>query len=240
MFNVFIKNDKVKKYKGNNLDNQLLNLTLVRKILKMKKPNYLFLICFLFFYGCQQLNDNPKNQKFIDSTNFDHFEVDTFELKKNDVYKYYKSHLTSLSNIDVLKYFQDPNIDTSKIFEKQYRYYSIQTNSKEEKILTILKSDEVYKTDLHYLVYDSVNNLKRHFIVASAGGDGGNSFNEIGLLQNSSKLIKIKVEKETLKDNQDSMEFKIDSTITYYKVDKYGNLKEDDKSHFQRTLILTE
>lgn len=129
---------------------------------------YLFL---LFIVSCS--NNKKDSQKsetespFIDSADFKYF-----GLKKFDIQDWYdgKIELIPLSKEDAEKYYQyrlRPNFfDTT-----YYRFYSVQKNRGELKIITIIDGATGNSPDLRMLIYDEKDSLIGFYPVAGIGSD---------------------------------------------------------------------
>ncbi|MBT2162258.1 hypothetical protein [Zobellia barbeyronii] len=136
----------------------------------MKIKSTIFL--FLFIVSCSINKKNSEKSEsesnFIDSTDFKYF-----GLKKFDIQDWYdgKIELKTLSKEDASKYYQHrlrPNTSDNKTY---YQFYSIQKNTDELKIITIIDGATGKFPDLRMLIYNKKDSLIGFYPVAGIGNE---------------------------------------------------------------------
>ena len=89
------------------------------------------------------------------------------------------------------------------------------------------------------MTYDQDNKLIGKSKVASSVGDGSSGYEEYGKFISDSIYRLIRLEETTLRDDQDTIEYKIDSVVTQFSVDKNLNFEKLDEEKFQWNKIIT-
>lgn len=153
---------------------------------------------------------------FIDSTNFKFQNLKKFNLSNWYSGKIEKE-LKQLKREKLFEYFQSERIKEENIYPTNFRYFSIQKNTLNEKIITIVESDESCCSELHYLIYNEKNELISDNIVAGTGGDGMWNYDKYGEFLNDSTYILTTINYEELELQNEKTEIKIDSVIIDYR-----------------------
>jgi hypothetical protein len=158
---------------------------------------------------------------FIDSTNFNFFNLKEFDLRDWYIGKM-DEELKSPTKEKLLEYFQDDRINGENIYLANFKYFSIQKNEPTEKIITIIERDESCCSDLHYLVFNEKNELLSDNIIAGTGGDGMWSYDQYGKFLNDSTYILTRIDIEEIEVNESGTETEIhiDSIITNFRFHK--------------------
>ncbi|MEM6844917.1 MAG: hypothetical protein AAF944_20480 [Bacteroidota bacterium] len=184
-----------------------------------------------------ELND------FIDPAKFNVAKQDSFSLE-NWYYGTRQDGLVELTTEEIKKYFQDSDLkndldDSSRDeYRGSYYYFSVQENSKNKVVITIIEEYDYCCADLYLMTYNQENRLVGKSKVAGTGGDGGWGFDEYGHFISDSIFQLFRVEESTIRDDQDTMEYKIDSLITRFAIDKNLNFKKLNEREFQRNKIV--
>ncbi|MBL4709975.1 MAG: hypothetical protein JKY48_16205 [Flavobacteriales bacterium] len=166
---------------------------------------------------------------FIDSTKFPFQELSSFDLRNWDYGK--RSELKTLNKKDYDNYLQNVEQNYKIAYEKNYKYFSIQKNSKEEKIITlIVEHKESGNATLHLLVYNKKDKLLSNNIVASTGGDGGSDGDSYGSFINDSTYTMTGVGTQMTTNEKNEEVFLLDSvirTFRFYKDKDFINISEE-------------
>ncbi|MDO6518512.1 hypothetical protein [Zobellia uliginosa] len=174
----------------------------------------LFLIS-LFIFGCsnkKKVSQNDvSNSTFIDSTNFKYFGLEEFNIDK-----WYegKVKLKSLTKKQAEKYYQY-RLRNSLADTNYYQFYSIQKNTSQQKIITILDGATGRYPDLRMLIYDRKDSLIGFYPVAGIGNDPD--------LNLKYKVVSKKIN---------------DTTYLSTRIDEYG--VESDLKNIQRDSTVTK
>jgi hypothetical protein len=179
---------------------------------------------------------NETDTLFIDSTNFKYKKIDSFDLRNMD-WGQRDKELKFLTKKDISKYFQNSELDLDTVYEENHHFYSLQINTEDKKVITLIVENEVCCADLHLLIYDKNNKLISNNIVAGTGGDGGWYFDSYGYFTNDSTYTKTTVDRENITENELEYKYKIDSVITKYRFNKQLEFKKIDEQKFQKTVF---
>lgn len=210
----------------------------------------------LHIYGCipkkennQILNETKNNHPdsistsveqptdFIDSAYFKFFNLTEFNI--NDWYPgRMNNELISVTNEAVIRYFQNDRINSENVNLSDFWYYSLQKNTPEEKIITIIEGDEICCYNLHYLIYNNGNQLLSDNIVAGRGGDGLWQYNQYGKFTNDSTYVVTQVDSEEFEFDNGSSQIRIDSVITNFRFRKGEAFEELKHSEFTSVIFI--
>jgi len=175
---------------------------------------------------------------FIDPEKFKVSRQDSFSLE-DWYYGARQDSLVILTKQEIEKYFQDSvlknDLDKDRGF---YYYFSVQENQKAKVVITIIEEYDYCCADLYLMTYDQNNKLIGKSKVASSVGDGGSGYEKYGKFISDSIYRLIRLEETTLRDDQDTMEYKIDSVVTRFSVDKNLNFIKLDEEKFQWNKII--
>lgn len=212
------------------------------------------IICICLTFGCK--NQNPKSNdnlskiesevaanemnksiesetNFINADNFKFFKLDEYDLRD-----WYQGKMTeelkSLTMDELEKYFQNDRVKGENIYPENFRYFSIQKNTKTEKIITIIESDESCCSDMHLLIYDEKNKLISDNVVAGTGGDGMWYYNAFGKFLDDSTYQLIRVDFEKIELKNDEYAQKMDSSVTLFRFYKDQNFRIIDEKKFEK------
>lgn len=177
----------------------------------------------------KNIKTQKSNRVFIDSTNFKYFDLKEFDLRGWDYGKITNELKSFYSKEKLIEYFQNDRFNSENIYPVNYHFFSIQKNEANEKIITLLEGDESCCNDLHYLIYNSENELISDNIVAGTGGDGMWSYNQYGKFINDSTYVLTRVDLEEVELENGGSELQIDSVITnyrFYKSKPFNKLSE--------------
>ena len=81
-------------------------------------------------------------------------------------------------------------------------------------VITLIEEYGYCCADLYLMTYDQDNKLIGKSKVASSVGDGSSGYEEYGKFISDSIYRLIRLEETTLRDDQDTIEYKIDSVVT--------------------------
>tara|TARA_R110002050_G_scaffold263772_2_gene404430 strand:- start:72 stop:758 length:687 start_codon:yes stop_codon:yes gene_type:complete len=201
-----------------------------------------YLLIFLSFACSDKERDSEKNQNvkqdetfekkdviettlatkksdalFIEPSNFKYSELTEFDLREWYYGKIVDSLMSFSSKIELIKYFQNDRINGEYIYPVNYQYFSIQKNEKTEKIITIIEGDESCCHDLHYLIFNSENELISDNIVAGTGGDGMWGYDQYGRFINDSTYVLTRIDMEEIELDSGGTETHIDSVISHFR-----------------------
>ena len=180
----------------------------------------------------QELND------FIDPEKFNMTKQDSFSLEEW-YYEARQDGLVELTNEEIKKYFQDSDLKNDlNEYRGSYYYFSVQENSKDRVIITIIEEYDYCCADLYLMTYNQESRLVGKSKVAGTGGDGGWGYDEYGHFISDSVFQLSRVEETTLRDEQDIMEYRIDSVVVWFKVDKQLSFKKLKEEKFQRNKVV--
>ncbi len=206
----------------------------------------LLLNFFIVLVGCFTINNDSviahtredsiqevDTISFVDSTQFLFYELDSFDLR--NWYYGKRQQLISLDSVSLKKYFQDTRPLQKGLGSK---YFSIQRNTEEEKVITlIVEHQESGTASLHLLIYDSSNKLVSNNIVASTGGDGGSDGDCYGTFIDDSTYKMTCVSTQTLYHEIKGEELLIDSTIQILKFNKNMQLEKNSEKIFPQRVL---
>ena len=182
------------------------------------------------------------NLEFIEGTQEDFINQNSFKVARNKSFSLQnwnygnrQKKLVKLSKDEIKKYFQHSELKNDLRFShSNYYYFSVENSEPKNLRITIIEEYEYCCADLVLLTYNEQYKLIGKSIVAGIGGDGGWGYDEFGTFLNDSIYQLTSVEQETIRDDQDLMEYKIDSILTRYSVDKNFNFEKIDEVKFER------
>ena len=172
------------------------------------------------------------NSDFIDKSNFKFGSLDKFDLH-DWYYGARQKNLKTLSKDDVTKYFQSSELKADiENKENNFYFFSIQLDTPEKTIITIIEEYDLCCADLVYLTYDNNKKIIGKSVVAGTGGDGEWYYNEYGKFTSDSTYQMTRVDVEQINRKTDKDIYQIDSLIIKYSVDMNFNFtKTDEKSY---------
>ena len=87
------------------------------------------------------------------------------------------------------------------------------------------------------MTYNQNDELISKNKVAGMGGDGDWGYDEYGYFTTDTSYRLFKVEETSLRDDQDTVEYRIDSLVVQFKVDKDLSFEKTSEEKFQRNEI---
>lgn len=130
-----------------------------------------YMLILILNFGClgqsKNTNPTPLNSDFIDSTRFKYFGLEEFDIQD---WHEEKVELKTLTQKEAHKYYQHrlrPNTD----FEGYHRFYSLQKNQQDIKIITIIDGATGNYPDLRLLIYNEKDSLIGFYPIAGLGND---------------------------------------------------------------------
>jgi hypothetical protein len=145
---------------------------------------------------------------FLHPSQFNMPRLDTFRIGQTD-------KLVQLTSGEERQYLQQP---TEHSIYKPFYFYSIQENTPARKAITLLSYDGEYKHDLLRLVYNAQNQLVSKQLVAFAASDGEVRDEAYGWFESPTRFRFVEVQKQPIRETQDTIEYAVDSAVTSYQV----------------------
>ncbi|MCC2546986.1 hypothetical protein LJY25_11060 [Hymenobacter sp. BT175] len=176
---------------------------------------------------------SPPADAFLDPAKFRVARRDSFTVGPEGAYDYRDKHLVKLTAADEQKYLQR-RIKHSQ--HQPYYFYTIHENAPSRQVITVLRDDGEYKLDLLRLVYDAEHKLISNQVVAYYAGDGGVGEDAYGRFETPTTFRFTEVMRENTRDDQDTMEYEIDSVVTRYSV-RNERFRVSKKQKFHRHAI---
>jgi hypothetical protein len=185
----------------------------------------------------EEIGSSNKGIGFVDLTKFSVGKLSSFSLMDWD-YGSRQNELVKMNDEEIKKYFQDSELKNSLgNNDNNYYFFSIQETSP-SLIITLIEEYETCCADLLLMRYDSKNRLISKEKVAGTGGDGGLGYNEFGSFTTDSIYQLTRIDRETVRDEQDTMEYRIDSVIIQFQVNEDFSFSKLDEKLFQRTQLI--
>lgn len=148
------------------------------------------------------------------------------DLKSYDIrdwhYEERHSLLTQLTKDEIRFLYPEISKEELSFVENNYHFFS--WNSSTE--FTILIDDEVCCGLLHLIQLDTLGNKLSDEVVAGVGGDGGWNYYQFGEFINDTTYHYTIVNYETINDNDEFVEYKVDSTNYYCSYNIHSGLKK--------------
>lgn len=189
---------------------------------------------------------NEKENKNLDNSFINPSDFKFSNLKEFKLANFYfgrkEKELKSLTEEMFRKYFQHKSedlldSDEGFYYPDSYKFVSIQKNTENEKIITIVGGGECNCTDLYLLVYDKENKLLSYNIIASLFDTVMSGQEEYGkFIDNTTyELTRVEWEEIPLENNEnDDYDIKTDSTIISYRFQKNKPFKLLSENKFSK------
>ncbi|EWH12567.1 hypothetical protein KLA_14318 [Cellulophaga geojensis KL-A] len=184
----------------------------------------LFLISLLIF-GCSNRKKGSQNDIsnsiFIDSTDFKFFGLEEFNLEE-----WYegKVKLKSLTKIQAEKYYQY-RLRNGLVDTNYYQFYSIQKNTNQQKIITIVDGVTGRYPDLRMLIYNKRDSLIGFYPIAGIGNDPDINlkYKLVSKKLNDTRYLSTRIDEYEVESNLENIQR--DSTVTKFELE-LGYMKE--------------
>ena len=196
----------------------------------------------LYLIGFSAIFDS----KYIDRNQEDFINPSDFNVSKNMLFSLQKwnygerqEKLVKLTKEEIKKFFQNSELKNDLKYDpSNYYYFSIENIEPRNIRITIIEEYGYCCADLLLLTYNEQHRLIGKSKIAGTGGDGGWGYDEYGTFLNDSLYQLTRVAEETIRDDQDLMEYKIDSVLSRYSVDKNFNFEKIDEKKFERFKVV--
>lgn len=174
--------------------------------------------------------------KAIDTAKFRFQQLDTFNLL-NLNWRNMGSYYPILTKEEVALLFDNDQSTLGAYYEGSHHFYSLQKNTSETTVMTILENEASCCTFLHLLSFDQNHQLVSNAIIAGTGGDGGWVHNSYGHFINDSTYIMTSVDYNHELTSTDVIPtYTIDSMITEHHYTKELQFKTIVKEVFKDTI----